>query len=77
MSTLQPQGPPKSGHTNHTEKHPRPQSDSFLNIGDINPLHQSAGTIFAFKMRLNSFNSDSFRKEKPYLSFHWKFCLVQ
>ena len=25
MSTLQPQGPPKSGHTNHTEKHPRPQ----------------------------------------------------
>ena len=25
MSTLQPQGPPKNGQTNHTEKHPRPQ----------------------------------------------------
>ena len=25
MSTLLPQGPPKSGHTNHTEKHPHPQ----------------------------------------------------
>ena len=25
MSTLQPQGPPKSGHNNHTEEHQRPQ----------------------------------------------------
>ena len=37
MSTLQPQGPPKSGHTNHTEKHPHPQGPTPTNKAPSTP----------------------------------------
>ena len=41
MSTLQPQGPPKSGHTNHTEKHPCPQRPTPTNKALNTPsIHQ-------------------------------------
>ena len=41
MSTLQPQGPPKSSHTNHTEKHLRPQRPTPTNKAPSTPsIHQ-------------------------------------
>ena len=38
MSILQPQGPPKSGHTNHTEKHPHPQRPTPTNKADAQAI---------------------------------------
>ena len=41
MSTLQPQGPPKNSHTNHTNKHPRPQRPTPTNKAPSTPsIHQ-------------------------------------
>ena len=41
MSSLQPQGPLKSGHTNHIEKHPHPQRPTPTNKASSTPsTHQ-------------------------------------